>query len=124
MIGDVRVDVDPTSTATTIADAHDLPFDDKSFDVAYCSELLHHVENPKQVVCELERVAKTVIINELNIAHPLVRWWCSRLPWDDDARFFDEDRFRGLLPGYEVAVTSFVFLPDAWMWATKKEDDA
>lgn len=41
-----------------IADGAELPFEDKSFDRVYCSEVLEHVISPKEVVAEMHRVVK------------------------------------------------------------------
>ena len=37
-------------------DAYSLPFDDASFDVVVCFEMLEHVEQPERVVAEIRRV--------------------------------------------------------------------
>jgi SAM-dependent methyltransferase len=52
------------------ADALALPFDDNSFDVAYCRYLLEHVSDPLQVLKEMRRVLKPggrVLVQENNI---------------------------------------------------------
>ncbi|MBN2054607.1 methyltransferase domain-containing protein, partial [bacterium] len=45
-----------------VADAHELPFRDKSFDLTICSEVLEHVTNPGLVVSELERVTRGHVV--------------------------------------------------------------
>ena len=44
------------------ADAENLPFKDKEFDVAVLSEILEHIANPVAAICEARRVARFVII--------------------------------------------------------------
>jgi SAM-dependent methyltransferase len=39
-------------------DAHQLPFDDASFDLVYCRYLLEHVADPARVLSEMRRVAR------------------------------------------------------------------
>lgn len=39
-----------------VADAHKLPFADKSFDLVICTETLEHVTDPKKVLLEIKRV--------------------------------------------------------------------
>jgi ubiquinone/menaquinone biosynthesis C-methylase UbiE len=41
-----------------LQDAHELPFDDASFDLVICSDVLEHVENPAAVVGEIRRVSR------------------------------------------------------------------
>src|SRR3989344_6780899 len=41
-----------------VADAHSLPFPDKSFDAVFCLETLEHVEDPLKAACEMFRVLK------------------------------------------------------------------
>ncbi len=39
-------------------DAHQLPFEEGTFDVVYCRYLLEHVKQPEQVVAEMRRVTR------------------------------------------------------------------
>ena len=41
-----------------VADAHELPFDDGSFDVAHAHQVLQHVADPVRVLAELRRVTR------------------------------------------------------------------
>ena len=34
----------------TLGDANNIPFPDKSFDLVFCSNLLHHVDDPKSII--------------------------------------------------------------------------
>ena len=55
------VSVDKYDTADYIDyqyDAHDMPFEDASFDIVVCNAVLEHVENPFKVVSELHRVLR------------------------------------------------------------------
>ncbi|CAD6492623.1 MAG: Ubiquinone/menaquinone biosynthesis C-methyltransferase UbiE [Candidatus Argoarchaeum ethanivorans] len=50
-----------------------LPFKTNSFDLIFCSNLLHHVEDPESVVSEMKRVSKKfVILSEPNRNNPLM----------------------------------------------------
>jgi len=65
----VTVDIDDYSNLVenfVRADAHHLPFKDKSFNTAVLAEILEHVENPIQVLKEAKRVAKKIIITVPN----------------------------------------------------------
>ncbi|MDO8588447.1 MAG: methyltransferase domain-containing protein [Armatimonadota bacterium] len=50
------------STSFIHADAHDLPFENGSFDVVLCSQVLEHLNNPNQAMQELSRVASSHVI--------------------------------------------------------------
>lgn len=41
-----------------VADAHSLPFKNESFDLVVCTEVLEHVDNPKDALLEIKRVLK------------------------------------------------------------------
>lgn len=54
-------------------DAENLPFANNSFDIAFCSNLLHHLRNPEKAINEMKRVSKKyVIISEPNRNNPLM----------------------------------------------------
>ncbi len=53
------------------ASAFDLPFADDSYDLVFCSNLLHHVPEPAAVVREMRRVSRNyVVIHEPNRNNP------------------------------------------------------
>jgi SAM-dependent methyltransferase len=49
-----------------VGDAHQLPFPNNSFDVALVQSILHHDDNPKDVIREAFRVAPEIVIHEPN----------------------------------------------------------
>lgn len=53
------------------ASAYELPYEDASFDLVYCWELLHHVDRPIDAVLEMKRVSrKCVMLCEPNSLNP------------------------------------------------------
>ena len=54
----VCVNLSTEKGADIVADVAELPFADRSFDVALCSELLEHVPDPRSVLAETYRVLK------------------------------------------------------------------
>lgn len=54
----VGIDIYPTGTTNYIADAHQLPFRDASFDGVWIQAVLEHVADPVRVVAEIERVLR------------------------------------------------------------------
>lgn len=56
-----------------LASATHLPLKDESFDIVFCSNLLHHLKNPLEVLMEMSRVSsRYLIIVEPNRANPLM----------------------------------------------------
>lgn len=65
--GDVRLDVAKANlrglfTLTVLADAHNLPFRDKCFEVTKASHILEHLMNPFKALDEIIRVTRDKII--------------------------------------------------------------
>lgn len=59
----VSVDVDKYDLPNFVqANAHDLPFDDKEFNVAVLAEILEHTTDPVSMLEEAKRVSETLII--------------------------------------------------------------
>ena len=62
-----------------VADAHKLPFRDKSFDLVVCSETIEHVVDPAKVFHEISRVLKPggEVLVEMDSGSALFRtiWW-------------------------------------------------
>jgi SAM-dependent methyltransferase len=55
------------------ASAFELPFDEGSFDVVFCSNLLHHVPDPVAVVGEMKRVSRCYVgMHEPNRNNPIM----------------------------------------------------
>ena len=52
----ITTDVIVTSRVNTVADAHDLPFIDNSFNSYVAIEVLEHLESPKKAASEIHRV--------------------------------------------------------------------
>ena len=50
------VDIDPARKPDVVGDAHALPFNDASFKLVLCTEVLEHLVNPPQAIAEMYRV--------------------------------------------------------------------
>lgn len=56
-----------------VMDAYNLKFKNNSFDVVFCSNLLHHLDNPKKAVKEMIRVSKKyIVVSEPNRNNPFM----------------------------------------------------
>ncbi len=87
-----------------------LPFGEGTFDLVWCTEVIEHLRNPKNLLREIQRVLKpggVVILTAPNSAwwfYSVVRvwgWTPQRLQNADHKQFFSEQDIRGMMPGYE-----------------------
>lgn len=87
-----------------------LPFDDKSVDLVWCTEVIEHLHNPKKFLTEIDRVLKhggTAILTTPNsawwfyIISRLWGWTPEKLQNPDHKQFFSERSLRALAPDYE-----------------------
>jgi len=62
----INVDLNPKVKPDVVADGRMLPFKDKVFDVAFAFDVIEHLENPHELINELERVAENVIVECLD----------------------------------------------------------
>jgi len=89
----VNVDIDKNVKPNVLADGRRLSFKDKVFDVAFAFDVVEHVENPEDLISELERVAKNVVIEVLDFDK------CPK-NWIEDPThkyYFNEKIFRRML---------------------------
>lgn len=95
-----------TSLHLYYADAHRLPFPDKSFDTVICTEVLEHVVDPKKVLEEIKRVLTSdgIAIIEMDTGNFLFRliwhWWTHvrNGVWrDSHIHFFDTNKLENLI---------------------------
>ena len=52
----VGLDIKAGAGVDVVADAHKLPFDDESFNIVLCTEVLEHLHSPEIAINEMERV--------------------------------------------------------------------
>jgi len=63
-----------------VADASSLPFRDNAFDVVFEKDSLHHVNQPKEVLKEMRRVSRNLIVLvEGNRYNPLSFFWMVKI---------------------------------------------
>jgi SAM-dependent methyltransferase len=74
-----------------------LPFKDKSFDIVFCSNLLHHLQDSFIAVMEMARVSKSyVILSEPNRNNPLMLMFCFLKRAERGGLKFSRDYLRHL----------------------------
>ncbi len=54
----VGLDVTKGENVDIVADAHELPFPDRTFEQILCTEVLEHLHSPEQAIKEMDRVLK------------------------------------------------------------------
>ena len=106
-----------------------LPYEDSSFDLSFCINVMHHVPPPEwnRFVGEMRRATRPggiVAVFEHNPLNPLTRRVVSRCSFDEDAVLLRRRRTKGLLAaaGLEPAEAGYIlFLPLAARWARAVE---
>ena len=89
------------------ADAENLPFKDDTFDVVFSSALLHHVENPKEILGEYKRVSKKfVVIIEPNRNNPFMFIFSMMVNEEWKALRFSLRYLENLLKDVQIKVIS------------------
>lgn len=89
-----------------MASAYELPFEDNSFDLAFESNMLHHLDHPEKAILEMKRVSsRYVMITEPNIKS-LPVWVAHRFkPDEKGSLIFDLAHLISLLKGAEIEIT-------------------
>jgi len=103
------------------ADAHQLPFKDKSFDCIAGLDLLCHLKEPDEALREFHRVLtdKGMLVLDSTNSNPLWTIFYPRYVGKNPLRWLRTMKFRGVLPGWEAIVkhykksTFFSLLQDA-----------
>jgi SAM-dependent methyltransferase len=106
-----------------------LPYDDSSFDLSFCINVMHHVPPPRwgAFVAEMARVTRRrgiVAVFEHNPLNPLTRRVVSRCAFDADAVLLRRSRARAILAGagLDSAESRYIlFLPLAARWVRALE---
>lgn len=99
-----------TDTHFVKADAHDLPFDDATFDVVVSASVLHYLADPVAALGEMQRVARPsgrVVVLDWCRDFRAMRWMDALLRRVDPAhrRVFTTVELRGLLREAGLAPT-------------------
>jgi SAM-dependent methyltransferase len=92
------VEINPCKE-THLASSTNLPFADKSFDVAVAAHLLHHLIEPDRIrtLAEMKRVSRlTVVSFEPNRHNPVMFGFCLLKPEERMALRFTSSYMRGL----------------------------
>jgi len=81
-------------------DAHTLPFGDRSFDLVFEANLLHHVPDPAAVIAEMQRVSRDyVVLVEPNRWNPLMLAFSLLVPAERGVLSSSARRLRQLVQG-------------------------
>ena len=73
--------------ALSVADIKDIPFENESFDLVICSEVLEHIMDDKKAIEELERVLKPNCYLVISVP----RYWPERLCWAMSDAYVNKD---------------------------------
>lgn len=106
-----------------------LPYDDSTFDLSFCINVIHHVPpaGRRAFAAELARVTRpggTVAVFEHNPLNPLTRRVVSRCAFDEDAVLLARRRAEALLAEAGLGAREgryILFVPVAARWARAVE---
>ncbi|HPJ17463.1 MAG TPA: class I SAM-dependent methyltransferase [Candidatus Woesebacteria bacterium] len=91
--------------------AYQLPFEPNSFDIVFCSNLLHHLNFPQKALAEMRRVSKDlVIISEPNIINPLMFFGVWLFPHERGAHRFTKNYLLNLFSQAQLKLLDHTFL--------------
>jgi SAM-dependent methyltransferase len=120
----IALDLEPQYEGAITCNVEDgLPFDDESFDIVWCTEVIEHVYKPEFLLQEVDRILKpggTAVLTTPNSAwwfYPLVKLWGwtpKKLQNPDHKQFFDICEMKKLAPKYQILgyfPYAFFFLP-------------
>lgn len=122
------IDIEPNLPGAQVVDANRaLPFEDHSFDLIWCSEVIEHLADPAFSLAELVRITRPG--GDLVLTTPNSYMWLFRLiaqvgltprriQRDDHLHFFDLDDIQRLAPEAKL----YGYFP--WMWVKRTVRDA
>lgn len=106
------LDLNPQYIGAITHNAEDnLPFDNKSFDLVWCTEVIEHLHNPKRLLNEIDRVLKPD--GQVILTTPNSGWWFyavssiwgwtpQKLQNPDHKQFFKKEDIAKIASGYDV----------------------
>jgi len=94
-----------------IGSAYALPFADNHFDLVFCSNLLHHLENPELAIKEMQRVSKKhVIISEPNRNNPIIFTGALLIPHERRAAYSSRKYLTRIIEAQQLTITAHTFI--------------
>lgn len=109
----ISVDINPTHrNNVAICDLEvGLPFKDNTFDLIWCTEVIEHLNNPKNLIMEIERIIKplgTSILTTPNSScwfyyiFKIFGYTPQKLQNPDHKQFFNEESIRNITEDYNL----------------------
>lgn len=96
-VSDYQLQFNP-APAKERCSVYDLPYPDKTFDLVFASNLLHHLDEPEQAVREMTRVSRNyVIVSEPNNKNPILFLGSLIIPAERKAALFSRAHVTKLL---------------------------
>lgn len=100
------------------ANASGLPFEDNSFDLVFCKDVLHHIEAKEKAVAEMLRVCRLrgrVVVIEANGRNPLWRIFGTLIPAERGVRSSSLEGLSRLFKAHETGsqkvAGEFLYIP-------------
>ncbi len=108
----VSLDIDPNYEGALVCDIEKgMPFEDKNFDLIWCTEVVEHLRNPKFTFWEIERIKKNSGVSIITTPnshfwiYPIMRLWGwtpQKVQNPDHKQFFNLSTVSKIFEGYKV----------------------
>jgi SAM-dependent methyltransferase len=116
----------------TVADVHELAFDDDTFDVVHAHQVLQHVGDPVRALAEMRRVCRPGgVVAVRDADYEAMTWWPRTPAWESWLRLYrdvarrnggEPDAGRRLLGWARAAgFTDITSTATAWCYATPED---
>jgi len=116
-----RKKIEKSGVPYVVSPGQNLPFDDNQYDYALVINVLHHTKRPVKLLQEVNRVARRVIISEVNHDNILVRLY-NLFIGEIDHQHLSPTRLLGLMKQAGLTVSkiytkSFLSVPNVFVYA-------
>jgi len=99
----------PVQFTLILANAYSLPFKEKSFEIVFEANVIHHIENDDSVISEMARLSKKYIIFiEPNILNPLMFLFSVFHKPDRKALKLRKKKLCNILKGYNFKIVKAI----------------
>lgn len=113
--------IEKSGVPYVVSSGQNLPFDDNQYDFAFAVNVLHHTKRPVELLQEVNRVARRVIISEVNHDNIFVRLY-NQFIGEIDNQHLSPTTLLGMMEQAGLTVSklytkSFLSVPNVFIYA-------